>query len=108
MIRLAPAEAMRPESPKPIRFDIIKYLGVLKHFLNSRGNMSVRGITRNPIRSTFVVISIMFSFGIISIVGSFNGLIDKMIFSQLQDIQRYQVKLSLSQPLSYEYAVEDA
>ncbi len=108
IIKMTPAEAMRPESPKPVRFDIIKYLKILKPILNSRGNMSVRGITRNPIRSIFVVISIMFSFGIISIVGSFNGMIDKMIFSQLRDIQNYQIKLSLSHPLSYAHAIEDA
>lgn len=108
IIKLSPATAMRPESPKPIRFDIIKYIGFFKRLLNARGNMSVRSISRNPIRSFFIVISIMFSFGIITLVGSFNGMIDKMIFSQLQDIQRYQVKLSSLQPLPYKHAIENA
>ena len=108
IIRLHPAEAMRAESPRSFRFDIINYIGIFRQFLSSRGNMSLRSISRNPVRSLFVVISIMFSFGIISLVGSFNGLIDKMIFAQLQDIQRYQVKLSLEQPLHYRQAVEEA
>ncbi len=108
IIKLTPAEAMRPESPKSVGFDIIKYIGIFRKLLNSRGSMSVRSILRNPMRSFFVVISIMFSFGIITLVGSFNGMIDKMIFSQLQDIQRYQVKLSLSQPLSHKHAIENA
>jgi len=108
IIRLQPAEAMRPESPKAVRFDIVKRAGVLGRLLTSRGRMSVRGIARNPVRSLFVVLSIMFSFGIISFVGSFDGLIDKMIFGQLEDIQRYQVKLTLAQPLEYRTLVEAA
>ena len=108
IIRLHPAEAMRAASPHSFRIDIVNYIGIFKGFLSSRGNMSLRSISRNPVRSLFVVVSIMFSFGIISLVGSFDGLIDKMIFAQLQDIQRYQVKLSLDQPLHYRQAVEQA
>jgi len=105
---LYPAEAMRPESPRSFRFDIVNYIGIFRSFLTSRGNLSLRSISRNPVRSVFVVISIMFSFGIISLVGSFNGMIDKMIFTRLRDIERYQVKISLDQPQYYQPAVEDA
>lgn len=108
IIKLSPAEAMRAEAPKAVRFDLTKRLGFLRHILNSRGTMALRSITRSPIRSGFVVLSIMFSFGIISLVGSFDGMIDKMIFSQLEDIQRYEVRLSLRSPLPYEEAVEAA
>ena len=108
IIRLHPAEAMRAESPRAFRFDILNYISVFRIFLTSRGSMALRSISRNPIRSLFVVISIMFSFGIISFVGSFEGLIDKLIFAQLQDMERYQVKLSLAQPLRYREAVESA
>ena len=108
IMQLQPAEAMRAEAPKSVRFDLAKRLGVLRRLFTSRGVMAIRSMTRSPLRSLFVVISIMFSFGIISLIGSMSGMIDKMIFSQLEVIERYQVKLSLRQPLPYGRAVESA
>ncbi len=105
---LQPAEAMRPESPRAVRYDITGKARILSHILNARGRMALRGIARNPVRSGVVVVSVMFSFGLLSFMGSIDGIMDKMIYSQFEDIQRYEVKLTLERPVSYTRAVEDA
>lgn len=108
ILGLNPAEAMRPESPKPIKHDIVGSIKALKYILTSRGTMALRSITRNWVRSGFVVIGVMFSFGLLSISGSFNNLIDKMIYAQFSYVQLYGVKITLKQPLEYNAAVESA
>jgi putative ABC transport system permease protein len=107
-IRLPPAAAMRPVSPKPVKYDIVGGIGLLKYVLTSRGAMALRSITRNPVRSGFVVVGMMFSFGLLTISGSFNGIIDKIVYGQFTYIQLYAVKLSLKSPVHYDAAVENA
>jgi putative ABC transport system permease protein len=107
-LRLNPAEAMRPENPKPVKYDIVGKIKFLPYILTSRGSMALRGIMRNGMRSVFVIIGVMFSFGLLSISGSMDSLIDKMIMSQFTDIQIFDVKVSLARPTAYTAAVEDA
>ena len=107
-IRLPPAEAMRPASPKPVKYDIVSRMRLLKYILTSQGNMALRSIARSPARSGFVVIGVMFSFGLLTMSGSFNGLIEKMMFGQFAYIQLYGVKLPLNKPIFYDVAVESA
>ena len=104
--RITPAEAMRPESPKPVKYDIVGRIGFLKYILTSRGSMALRSITRNPGRSGFIVLGVTFSFGLLTISGSLNGMVDKMMFSQFTYIQLYGVKISLNRPIRYEAAAE--
>jgi putative ABC transport system permease protein len=99
---------MRPESPKPVKYDIVGRIKMLKYILTPLGGMALRSITRNPMRSGFVVVGVTFSFGLLTISGSFNGVIDKMMFGQFTYIQRYGVKLSLNRPILYDAAVESA
>lgn len=105
-LTLEPAEAMRPESPKPVKHDMVGNMGWLNYVLTSRGRMALRSMGRSPLRSGFVTVGIMFSFGILCMGGSMTGLIDKMIYSQFADIQLYQVKLTLERPAAYNSAVE--
>jgi len=108
VIELIPADAMRPETPKPIKFDIIGKIKPLKLMLTSRGQMSLRGILRNPVRSGFVVIGVTFSFGLLCVFGSMEPLIDAMIYSQFVDQRLYNVRVTLTHPIAYEHAVEAA
>lgn len=107
-LRLTPSEAMRPENPKPIQYDMVGSIKIFSYILTSRGNIALRGITRNGMRSMFVVIGVTFSFGLLSISGSMNSIVDKMIMSQFTDIQVYGVKISLLRPTAYDIAIEDA
>ena len=107
-LRLSPSEAMRPENPKPIKYDIVGKMKFLSYILTSRGSMAMRSVARNWMRSVFVVIGVTFSFGLLSISGSFNSLIDKLIMAQFTDILVFDAKIPLIRPVSYDAAVEEA
>jgi len=68
----------------------------------------LRSITRNPARAVFIIVGVTFSFGLLTLSGSFNGLVDKMMFGQFTYIQAYGVKLPLIKPIFYDIAVESA
>ncbi|MCL2197687.1 MAG: ABC transporter permease [Defluviitaleaceae bacterium] len=108
IIKLTPAEAMRPESPKPIKRDVLGNMKLLKLILTSRGQMSLRGIMRNPVRSGFVVLGVMFSFSLLVVFGSMEHLIDAMIYSQFVDQRLYNVRVTLTHPIDYNRVVESA
>jgi len=107
-LRLSPSQSMRPENPVLIKYDIVGSLGFLKYILTSRGSMALRSITRNWKRSVFVVIGVMFSFGLLTLSGSMDNMVDRLIMSQFTDIQVYGVKIPLVRPVPYEKAVGDA
>ncbi len=100
-----PAEAMRPESPKQSKFDLVGKISALRLLLNSSGHMAIRNITRSPVRSAFIVIGVMLSFALLTFSGSLSSIIDKMIYGQFQDILLYDVKIPLKQPQNYDQAV---
>ena len=108
VIGLNPAEAMRPESPKPVKRDIIGRIWLLKLILTSRGQMSLRGIARHPVRSGFVVLGVTFSFSLLVVFGSMENLIDAMIYSQFVDQRLYNVRVTLTHPIAYRRVVEAA
>jgi len=99
---------MRPESPKPIKFDLVGKIKPLKIILTSRGQMSLRAILRNPMRSGFVILGVTFSFGLLCVFGSMEPLIDAMIYSQFVDQRLYNVRVTLTHPIAYDRAVEAA
>ncbi len=107
-LNLNPAEAMRPESPKHTKFDIIGKIKALKYVLNSGGHMALRNIMRSPVRSGFIVIGVTLSFSLLTIVGSLTTIIDKMIYGQFEDILLYEVKVPLKNPQKYGDAIETA
>jgi len=106
-LRLTPSQAMRPENPKPVKHDVVNSLGFLRYLLTSRGCMALRSITRNWKRSVFVVIGVTFSFGLLTISGSMDNMVDRLIMAQFTDIQVYGVKIPLVRPVPYDQAVED-
>ena len=107
-LKLTPSEAMRPESPKPIKYDLVGKVKVLKYILTSRGQMALRGIFRNPVRSGFIAVGVTFSFALLSVFGDMEGMIDTLLYSQFQDVRLYNVRITLDQPIPYNQAVESA
>jgi putative ABC transport system permease protein len=107
-LSLTPSEAMRPENPKPIKHDIVGSIKFLSYILTSRGSMAWRSITRNWMRSAFVVTGVTFSFGLLALSGGMDSMVDRLIMSQFTEIQVYDVKISLIRPSLYDQAVEDA
>lgn len=104
ILNLSPADAMRPEAPKSQKGDILKILPLLKHILNSKGNMAVRNISRSKVRSLFLIIGIMFSFSLIAFMSSYGGMIDSMLFSQFEKAQVYDGKINFKRPVYAEEA----
>jgi len=107
-LKLTPSEAMRPESPKPIKHDLVGKIKLLRFILTSRGQMALRSIVRSPIRSGFIVLGVTFSFSILSVFGDMAGMVDSLLFSQFEDIRLYNVRVTFNQPVDYNQAVEAA
>lgn len=106
IIKIKPAEAMRPVAPKPIKNDIVDFVPVLKHLLTSRGFMAARNIIRNKVRSTFVVVGIMFSFSMMAIIGMTTGMMDSMFFNQFNHVLKYDAEVALAVDVPYEEGVQ--
>ena len=107
-LRLTPAEAMRPESPKPMKFDIVGKIKLLRYVLTSRGQMAMRNIIRSPMRSGFVVMGVTFSYMLLCVFGDMQGMVDAILYQQFTDIRMYNVRVTLSRPADYSLAVESA
>ena len=107
-LKLTPAEAMRPESPKSVKYDLVGKIKGLRFIFNSRGQMALRSITRSPVRSGFIVMGVTFSYMLLCVYGDMQGMVDNLLYSQFRDIRLYNVRVSLNQPVLYDQAVESA
>ena len=105
IIKLNPAEAMRPPAPKTGKTRVGKLYFLNELLFNSRGSIAIRDIARNKLRSSFVVIGIMFSYGILTLMSSYASLIDDMLTSQFTKVELYDGKISLVQPAGYNEGV---
>lgn len=98
-VRLAPAEAMRPEAPAVYRATLIERLG-LQRWLAQPTRMVFRHIERRPFKSLLTVIGIASAGGIL-IVGNFQrGAVDFMVDVQFYQSQREDLSLSFVEPTS--------
>lgn len=106
VIKLRPAEAMRPSSPKAIKRDITHFMPFLPYILNSRGFMAARNIVRNKVRSGFVIIGITFSFSMMAMIGMMSGVMDSMFFNQFTHVYKYDAEIVLANDVDYEQGVQ--
>lgn len=78
-VRLAPAEAMRPEAPARFRRSLVERLG-LSFLLSGEARMIVRSLGRRPFRSALAAVGIAFGTAIVAVTffmfDSFDRLID--------------------------------
>ncbi len=98
-VMLPPAEAMRPEPPGHFRPTLVERLG-LGRFLDEPTRMILRSLERRPARAFGSVIGIAFG-GAILIVGLFSldGM-DVMLDQQFNVVQRQDVTVTFTQPVS--------
>lgn len=108
ILRLSPSDAMRPAAPPGIKNDLVSKLPFLRKVLNSLGFMAVRNISRNRFRSAFVVLGVAISFGLTAFLASFGDMFDYMLFDQFTKVERYNLKISLQEPMPYTPALESA
>ena len=104
-INLNPAQAMRPEAPKTVKYDILSLLSFIKFFLTRGGFMAVRSIDRNRVRSVFIVAGVMFSFGIIAFMNSMTDMVDMMMVDQFEKSRMYDGRVNFVNPVPAAHAV---
>lgn len=99
VMKLHPAEGMRPEAPPIGKKILIERVKILWNHLTVQGRMAMRNIFRSKGRSFFTLIGIIFTFAMMATMISFNDMIDIMMFDQLNKVQTYNVKVNFESPL---------
>jgi putative ABC transport system permease protein len=107
LLKLNPADAMRPVAPKPVKFDVLSVFTMWKLFLTSRGAMAVRNIERNKVRSAFIVIGVVFSFAIMAYMASMREMTNDLLTEQFTKSQVFDAKITLKTPVDYDASLED-
>ncbi|HSG01678.1 MAG TPA: FtsX-like permease family protein [Vicinamibacterales bacterium] len=99
VVRLPPAEAMRPEAPARYRETWIERVG-LRRWLSQPGRMVLRNMMRRPGRAAMSLLAIAVS-GSLLVVGLFTlDSIDTMLDAQFYHAQRYDALVTFVEPLS--------
>ncbi|MDR1210449.1 MAG: ABC transporter permease [Clostridiales bacterium] len=108
VVRLRPAEAMKPEAPRVTKLDPLRFLPGLRLMLTATGSMAVRNITRAKVRSLFIIVGTCFSFGMLAFVSSFPTMVDGMLLNQFTKVQLFDLKAAYRSPRGTEAAVGEA
>ncbi|HEY9197785.1 MAG TPA: ABC transporter permease [Gammaproteobacteria bacterium] len=99
-LRLAPAQAMRPEPPPVYRATIVERLG-LQRWLSQPSRMILRHIERRPLKAALSVLGIGMAGGIV-ISGTFmNDSVDFMVEAEFRLAQREDIAVSFTEATSY-------
>jgi putative ABC transport system permease protein len=96
-VRLAPAEAMRPEAPACYRPALLERLGAARWF-SASFRMSLRNIERRPVRSALTCLALALATAILVVPNSFRDGVAHVIDFQWDIVQRQTVTLSLVEP----------
>lgn len=99
VVRLPPAEAMRPEAPPTFRATLLERLG-LQGRVGPPARMILRQIERRPARAVLTLLGIAMACGIL-MVGRFQeGALDHLIQVQFDLAQRDDLALTFTEPTS--------
>lgn len=97
VLKLQPAEAMRPDVPKTAGKTKIEKVKFIWNSLNSQGKMAVRNIFRNKGRSFFTLVGTMFAFSLMCTFFNSLNMFDVMFNEQYEKVQLYDCKISFQQ-----------
>lgn len=96
IIRLAPAEAMRPESPRShVPGAFIRWTG---RFLSVRWRLVVRGVESHPWRSMFAMLGVAMSAAVLVLSSFALDAIDHMIDREYAASQLYNLNVVFNEP----------
>lgn len=107
VLKLQPAEAMRPETPKAANKTIAERIKLFWNSLNGQGKMAVRNIFRNKGRSLFTLLGVMFAFSLMCTSFNSFSLFDVMFNDQYEKVQIYDCKVSFETPIRSDDALKD-
>jgi putative ABC transport system permease protein len=105
VVRLPPAEAMRPEPPATYRPSWIERVGV-DRIASAAGRMILRNVGRRPVRFGLSSLGISFAIAILVVGWFFFDALDYIVDYQFRHVQRDDAMVSFTTPLSRE-AVSD-
>ncbi|KGK88719.1 ABC transporter permease [Desulfosporosinus sp. HMP52] len=98
ILRLEPAQAMRPPAPGTARKTLIEKFSWFWQTLSSQAQMGIRDVFRTPTRSVFNVVGIAVVYSLMTVSWSMQNMTDLLTVVQLEQVQTYDVKLQLSEP----------
>jgi putative ABC transport system permease protein len=98
-VRLPPAEAMRPEPPAGFGPTFMERIG-LGRFIPPVVLMIVRQLERRPITSAFSTLAISLAVAVLVIGNFFQDSIDYMMNAQFHWVLRYDMSVSMAEPIS--------
>lgn len=107
VLKLEPAEAMRPENPRASKKTLAEKINFFWNSLNSQGKMAVRNISRNKGRSIFTLFGILFAFSLMCTFFNSFDLFDIIFNQQYEKVQVYDCKVSFQSPLKSKNIIEE-
>ncbi|NMF84687.1 FtsX-like permease family protein [Nodosilinea sp. P-1105] len=99
VVSLPPAEAMRPEPPASFKPTIVERMG-LQRFLSPAGRIILRNLERRPLQALMAVVGISMAVAILVVGGYFSDATDQIMAVQFHTVQREDMTLTFTQPLS--------
>jgi putative ABC transport system permease protein len=99
ILRLQPAEAMRPAAPPAAKKILLERLPIIWSTLTVQGKMAMRNMFRNKLRSFFILLGIALSFSMMAVSVYFWDVGDLILTEQYTKVQVYDVKVSFATPI---------
>ncbi|HWQ88483.1 MAG TPA: FtsX-like permease family protein [Desulfitobacteriaceae bacterium] len=96
IIRLEPAEAMRPPAPPQAGKILIERIQLFWQLLTAQAQMGIRNAFRIKVRSLFNIIGIAVVFSLMTISWSMQNMMALLTTVQLEEVQKYDLKFQLS------------
>jgi putative ABC transport system permease protein len=95
----SPAVAMQASPPGNFRTSIVEYLGI-ERWLSQPTRMIIRNLERRPLKSSFSVLGLALSTGILVLGGFWTNAVDYMVFAQLRRAQIEDLAVTFIAPVS--------
>jgi putative ABC transport system permease protein len=100
IVRLPPAEAMRPESPRSYRGGILERSGVTR-FFGPITSMIVRNVMRRPVRAAVSLMTIALALSLLVLGRFFMEMFGTIIDVQFNSVAREDAAVTFMTPLSH-------
>ncbi len=108
VLKLAPAEAMRPPAPPSGKKTVLEKFAIFTEMLTVQGKMAVRNLGRSPARSTFMFFGISVSCAMVAFTWSLaNEAMPTFMFHQYDYVETYDARINLASPQPREAAGQE-
>ncbi|WP_418792080.1 ABC transporter permease [Phosphitispora sp. TUW77] len=108
VLRLRPAEAMRPPAPKVGKKTLVERIGFFWDMLTTLGKMAVRNVFRSKQRSFLALFGVACAFSLMVASGASFDAIYYLINFQYEKVEKYDIKVSLKNYVDLTEAVTGA